>query len=244
MAIDNDLPSVKLPLDNFNSASSTTSSVSSSNNTRRPLVQVATNNSATFIQFPVRSRQSSPFVPLCRPRTSQSSARLSSNTPDTQSLSNQSKTSEPARTFSSDESDHKRVQSQQRANPILENPLLNHRKSPVKYPPIKSANESSRKTRLCQSAKPFKPLSNNIQLATIRASTVPPIVHPQENNMNISDRLLISIDNTPSEHQKQYVDNNKYDYITRWLNEVRAATCSNAAFQSESKSTKRRLIPA
>ncbi|CAF5134931.1 unnamed protein product, partial [Rotaria socialis] len=69
MAIDNELPSVK-PLSVFctSSSSSTSSSLSPFLRQRR-LIQVATNNSATFIQFPVNVRQSSSFIPICCPRT-------------------------------------------------------------------------------------------------------------------------------------------------------------------------------
>lgn len=245
MAIGNDLPTAK-PSSNFgvSSSASTSSSLSPFLRQRR-LVQVATNNSATFIQFPMNVRQSSTFVPICRPRTSYSSARLSSPTADTQSLSNQSKSSVQERTPSILSSEHKRGRSEQRTNPILSNPLLNHRKEPEKYPPVKSPNENVRPTRNCLSSRPFKSTAtNDSQLSTIRASTVPPIVHQPEINVSLSDRLIMSADNKTREHQMQYVDDSKYDYITRWLNAVRAATYSNENLQSESRILKRRIVPS
>jgi len=245
MAVDGDLPSVKQSsVVSASSSSSTSASLLPLNRNR--LVQVATNNSATFIQFPRNARRTFPFVPIFRPRTSHSSTRLSSYTVDTQSLSNQSKFSAnaPASSIASDE--HKRGHSQPRINPILNNPLLNHRKEEPKSPPVKSSNEYSRTTRLCLSSRPLKPTSNDTKMPTMRASTAPILAHQKETNINISDRLIIPIENKTSQQQQQqqtqYVDDNKYDYITRWLNEVRAATHSNEALLSKSKRIKRRLL--
>ncbi|CAF3801396.1 unnamed protein product [Rotaria sp. Silwood1] len=229
MAIDNDLPPVKPPSVVFvSSSSSSTSSSLSPFIRQRRLIQVATNNSATFIRFPTNARQSSPFVPISRPRISHSLTRESSAIVDTQSLSNQSKLSTHAATSSIASGDHKRDHSQQRINPILNNPLLNHRKEQPKSSPIKSS----------------KPLSNNNQISINCASTVSPIVNQQETNINLSDRLIISNDSKTSEQQMKYVDENKYDYITRWLNEVRAATFSNETFRTESSRTKQRILPS
>ncbi|CAF1035456.1 unnamed protein product [Rotaria sordida] len=234
MAIENDLPSVKPPSTVFVSSSSSSTSSSLSPFIRQGrLVQVGTNNSAAFIQFPTNARQSSPFVPISSPRTSHSLTRQSSSTVDTQSLSNQSKSSTHATTASIASGDHKRGHFEQRINPILNNPFLNHRKEQQKYPPIKSSNEHCLSSKL---------LSNNTQISTNCASTVLPIVHQQETNINLSDRLIILNDNKTREQQMQYVNENKYDYITRWLNAVRAATYSNETIRSESKRTKRRVL--
>lgn len=232
MAINNDLPCMKSSsVITESSSSSTSSSLLSPFNRRRRLTQVATNNSATFIQFPTSARQESSFVPITRPRTSYSSTRLSFHRADTQSVSNQSKSSVHTPSSSNASDDHKRGHSQHRINPILNNPLLNHRKEQPKSPPIKSSIEYSRTTRLCLSSKPLKATLNDAPIPTIRASTAPPYI----------DRLILPIDQNPSDQRMQYVDPNKYDYITRWLTELRAATCSNENFRTKSKRTKRRF---
>jgi hypothetical protein len=243
MAIESEVPSMKPSILASTSFTSPTSSSFLAFNHRKRLVQVATNNSATFIQFPRHARQASLFIPICHPRTSHSSTRLSSYIVETQSLSNQSKSSANAPTSSIASGDHKRSHSQQPTNPILTNSLLNHRKEQPKTPPPK---EYSRTTRLCLSSRPVKPTLNNTQIPMIRASTAPVSAHQQEANINISDRLILPIDKKTSEQQQQtqYLDDNKYDYITRWLNEVRAATYSKEALLLKAKRTKRRLIPA
>lgn len=221
-----------------------------SSNDRKRLVQVATNNSATFIQFPRNARQACPFIPICRSRTDHSSTRYSPQTVETQSSSTQSKsfTNAPTSSIASGEGENKRGQSQQRINPILTNPLLNHRKEHPKTPPMTSSNTHSRTTRLCLSSKPFRTTSNDAYRPTIRASTAPILAHPKQTNINISDRLILSIDQKrieqeqEQEQQTQYIDQNKYDYITRWLNEVRAATCSTKTVLVKTKRTKRAVV--
>lgn len=240
MAVENSLPTTTTtnqPSSNgFNSSSSSTSS-----NQRQRLVQVATNNSATFIQFLRNSRQAVPFIPICRPRTDHSSTRYSPQTIETQSSSNQSKsfTNAPTSSVASGEGENKRGQSQQRINPILTNPLLNHRKEHPKTPPLIPLKTYSRTTRLCLSSKPFRTTNNDTHTPTIRASTAPILAHPKETNINVSDRLILSIDQKriEQEQQTQYIDQSKYDYITRWLNEVRAATHS-----TKTKRTKRAFV--
>jgi hypothetical protein len=144
----------------------------------------------------------------------------------------------------SSEGENRRTHSQQRTNPILTNPLLNHRKEQPKTPPMKSSNEYSRTTRLCLSSKPLRATINDTQVPRIRASTAPVLARQKDTNINTSDRLIIKVDNKTSEQQPhtQYIDDNKYDYITRWLNEVRAATCSNNTLKT--KRTKRGLAPS
>ncbi|CAF1415117.1 unnamed protein product [Adineta steineri] len=243
MAINNDLPSIE-PISVKTASSS--SSTSSPLNQRRPLVQVATNNSATFIQFPTSTtRQASTFVPICRPRTSLSSIRLPLHTLDTQSVSNQSKFSIHAPSSSNISDDHKRSHSHQRINPILSNPLLNHRKEQPKTPPIRPSNEYSRTTRISLSSRPLKSTVNETHISNNRARTAPHLIHQKEPiNTNVSDRLTISIDKKPNEQQSQYIDPTKYDYITRWLNEIRSATSSNETVRTKSKRIKRRLTPS
>jgi len=239
MAINSDLPCVKPSSAITNSSSSSTSSSLSPFNRRKRLLQVATNNSASFIQFPANARQASPFVPINHPRTSYSSTCLPIHTADSQSLSNQSKSSVNAHSSSNASDDPKRSHSQHRINPILSNPLLNHRKEQPKSLPIKSSNEYSRTTRLCLSSKPLRATSNDTHKPIIRANTAPHLVHKKDTHINISDRLIIPIDKKSPGHQIQYVDANKYDYITRWLNEIRAATYSNEISRTKSKRTKR-----
>jgi hypothetical protein len=243
MAVDSDLPLVKHPSIVSGSSSSSASSSSSPFHGRRCLVQVATNNSSTFIKFPTNARQASPFIPVFRPRTSFSSTRLSSHTADTQSISNQSKSSAKAPTSCNTSDVHKRNHSEQRVNPILNNPLLNHRKEQPKSLPIKPSNEYSRTTRLCLSSRPLKSTQDDHRIPIIRASTAPLFAHQTDTNVNISDRLILPNNNkTSGQHQMQYADDNKYDYITRWLNEVRAATYSNETLPLKSKRTKQRII--
>lgn len=242
MAVDQELPLLKQSSSSSSSSSTTSSSVIPYAN-HRPHIQVATSNSATFIQFPRNARQATVFLPVNRPRTSHSSTRLSAYTAETQSLSNQSKIS------SLDSSEQKRCQSQQRTNPILTNPLLNHRKEQMKSPPIKSSKEYVRTTRLCLSSKPLRTATNETDMPVIRASTAPVIVHTKDsspNNAEISKQLSISNEiKTCSNYdqQTQYLDDNKFDYITRWLNEVRAATYSKEALLVKAKNIKRRLVP-
>lgn len=242
MAIDHDLPTMIQPSSN---GLNSTSILTSSSDNRKRLVQVATNNSATFIQFPRNARQACPFIPISRPRTDHSSTRYSPQTVESQSVSKSFPTP-PTSSVTSGEGDNKRGHSQQRTNPILTNPLLNHRKEQPKTPPMKSFKTYSRTTRLCLSSKPFRTTSNETHMPVIRASTAPILAHQKvETNINISDRLMISIDHKTIEHeeqQTQYIDKNKYDYITRWLNEVRAATCSNKTILAKTKRTKRGCV--
>jgi len=74
----------------------------------------------------------------------------------------------------------------------------------------------------------------------IRASTAPVVVHSKE-SFEVSIRLNTTNEN--HDQQTQYLDDTKFDYITRWLTEVRAATCSKEALLAETKSTKRRFVP-
>jgi hypothetical protein len=230
MAIDSDLPLLKQSsIFSASSSSSKSSSLIPFNNRQR-FVQVATTNSATFIQFPKSARQTSLFVPISRFRTSHSSTRLSPRTNDTQSLSNQSKSSKnPPTSSSTGSGEHKPDHFQQRINPILNNPLLNHRREEPKFSHI---------TRNCQSSKPLRATLNDTQIPIIRPTTAPMFGHQKE----ISDRLIISIEKkTFKQEETQYVDD-KYDYITRWLNEVRAATYYNETFLSKIRRTKRRFV--
>ena len=162
------------------STSSSSSCISPSHSRRQRLIQVATTNSSTFIHFPSNRRQSTSFVPVFRACTRMSSPM----TTDTYSSSNHSKISG---------NEHQRSHSQQRLNPILTNPLLNHRKEQVKFPPMKT-NSSS---------QPLKTLST----APRRASAVP---------------LLPPSDPLPT--PAPFLDEVKFDYITRWLEQIRLVT--------------------
>jgi hypothetical protein len=235
MAVDDHLQ-VVVPL----SITSTSSSPSSSPVTgRRRFIQVATDNSSTFIQFPINSRQSSLFVPTYRPGTRLSTARPFSRAKDTQSRSNRSKSSNTP-SASTVSAGHKRNHSQEKSNPILNNSLLNHRKEQPKSFPIKISTDSSHTTRLSLSSKPLKTISNDNQISTIPASTAPLSVHQTENS--ISDQQIIPDDNENNDEQKIHcLDKSKYDYITQWLHAVRQATYSTKTFLKK-KSSKNRFI--
>ena len=211
MAVDDHLPAISRV--SIGSASSS-ASASPTNERRQRLVQVATDNSSTFIPFPCHPRQSFSFVPVSRPRASLSSARISSPTGDAHSVSNQSKGSVHL-------PEQQRSRSQQRTNPILDNPLLNHRKQQVKESPPKLISDVSLISRLCLSSKPFKTALLNGQIMPRRANTAPLLLHPSENASSASERL------TPDDLNQQclpYLDVTKHDYITRWLQDIRLAT--------------------
>ena len=105
---------------------------------RRRLVQVGTDNSASFIRFPLNHRHSTLSIPV---RRSKANINLSLSMPsmlrDSQSRS----------FVKSDMS----ISVEQRTNPILTNSLLNYRKEQLK-PPV----DASRSTRLCLSSKPTR----------------------------------------------------------------------------------------
>ena len=243
MAIHTDLLTMHPSPPTTTSSSSTSSSLLPNYYQRKRLIQVATNNSATFIQFPKNVRHKFPFIPIT---TRLPTSHSSTNTLDTQSISS---TNVPVPSIDSSIKEYRRSRSQQRNNPILNNPLLNHRKEEIKIPPIKPPRQYPRTTRLCLSSRPFKYILHNSQNSNIRASTAPIFAHQSDTNINIYDRLITSVENKPSqqqenEQQTQYADDNKYDFITRWLNEVRAATCSNESIPTKVKRTKRRLVPS
>lgn len=162
--------------------SSTSSASISANRLRRQrLIQVATTNSSTFIRFPSNRRQSTSIVPMFHA----TSTRLSSPITDTYSSSNHS--------AKVSIHEHSRSHSQQRSNPILNNPLLNHRKEQVKFPPMKPNSRPS------LSSQPLKTLSN----APRRASATPDL---------------------PVEPPVSYLNEEKIDYIQRWLEQIRSVT--------------------
>jgi hypothetical protein len=206
--------------------SASSSSSSPSITERRRFMQVATDNSSAFIQFLTNSRQSLLFVPTHRSRTNLSTTP-SHLTKDTHSASNKSKSSNgPSLSFTS--TDHGRTHSEQRSNPILNNPLLNHRKEQPKSPPLKISTDFSY-TRLYLSSKPLKPISTN------RANTVPLLANQTESI--ISDKKIIPDDNKNIDQEEiPGLNKIKYDYITHWLNEVHQAT------YSKTKRSKKRLL--
>lgn len=205
MAVENDLGSMKpVPI------------ISSPAATSFPphRIQVATTNSATFIRFPNSARQSQAFIPLCPSRTSFSSTPVSCFTTDSKS----STSPEP--------NENRRGRSESRVNPILSNPLLNHRREQPKTQP-----------RTSYSAHPARlPLST----VTNRATTAPVLTDRQR-----ADALVIApVPTTPIEPEEDlclsYMDDVKFDYISRWIREVRAATFSDSRSPPRVKRSKRR----
>ena len=211
MAVDDQL-TIHAPL----SATSTLSSSSSS--TRRQLVQVATNNSSAFIQFPNTSRQLS-CIPPVRPREDRSRTRPFTCEADIRLASNA-----PLPTILPTD----RTQ-QQRLNPILNNSLLNHRKEQPKSSPIKISTDYSITTQLCLTSKPSKA---EHQIPTIRTDT------SQEAESSASDEQNENEDDDNQE-ETEYLDKSKYDYITRWLQEVEQAQSSaEKLFKTKRSKTK------
>ena len=227
MAVDYDSSSIR-PLTSF--GFNTSYGYPTGSQARKPLVQVATDNSATFIQFPAHYRSKCMFRPIYPSRTSFSSTPVSSINTETPSVSKSS---------GSDQTDTKRDPSQVRVNPILNNPLLNHRKEQPKTPLTSNQIGSSP-----------RPLKHNIVIdplsPTNRASTAPIFAHQINPNPRISDRNFLSVDEKidDSNQQRQYplLDENKHDYISRWISEVRAATFSHDTLNTRPKRTKRRLM--
>ena len=254
MAVDSDSSSVRpLTVASTSSASSTSSALKPIYGRER-LVQVATTNSATFIHFPTNNRQSSLFIPLCPSRTSVSSTPVSCITTETHSVSNRSKSSVRTPPSSNGNADQRRDLTQPRANPILNNPLLNHRKEQPKAVPVKSVSEYTRPTRLCLSSRPFRAAPADHSLAMNRASTAPLFAHQTNDNPDVSDRHMIPVNTKTNDEQQQppqqeqqqqqdfqHVHENKLDYITRWILQVRAATFSHGLLPIRPKRTKRRF---
>jgi hypothetical protein len=108
---------------------------------------------------------------------------------------------------------------QQKFNPILNNSLLNHRKEQPKSSSIKISTDYSLTTRLCLSSNSPK---TEHQTSTIRAHTPPQI------ESSISEQPNENEDNDQQETQQ--LDKSKYDYITRWLQEVEQAKSSTGTF--------------
>jgi len=226
MAVDDQLP-IQTPL----SAASTLSSSSSSSfiTERRHLVQVATNNSSTFIQFPANSRQIPLCIPTDRSRAIYLKTREFSHATDIRSISNPRSSSIPI-------SDRERHHSQQRYNPILNNSLLNHRKEQPKSSPIKPSTDYSLTTRLCLSSKAVKPISNDHPTSIIPANTSP------QTESSISDQQILPNEDEDNDQQEAHrLDKNKYDYITRWLQEVEQAKYPRKTF-TKTKRPKNKCI--
>ncbi|CAF2802332.1 unnamed protein product [Rotaria sp. Silwood2] len=235
MAVGDHLPVIVPTSASLNSScvSKSTSPSSSPIIERRRFAPTATHNSSTFIRFPTNTRQSTSFVPIYRPQANVLSVQPCSLTTDTQSLSNKSKSSNtPPSSITSDQ--HKHNYSQQRSNPILNNPLLNHRKEQPKSFPNKFSTNFSYTTRICLSSKTN---SNGNQLSTNRASTAPQLTHQIENT---SDRLIIPKNDENSDLQEiAYFYETKYNYIRRWLHDVRQATYCTETFRKTKRSKKR-----
>ncbi len=209
MAVDDQL-TIHAPL----SATSTLSSSSSS--TRRQLVQVATNNSSTFIQFPNTSRQLS-CVSTGRSREAHSKTRPFTCGADIRVASNA-----PLPTIPLTD------RTQQRFNPILNNSLLNYRKEQPKSFPVKISTDYSITTELCLTSKTPKA---EHQIPTIRTD----ISHETESS--VSDEQNENEDNDDDDQEEtEYLDKSKYEYITRWLQEVEQAQSSAETFSKTKRS--------
>ena len=177
------------------------------------------------------------YIPICRSRMSSSLTRPSSHTIDNQSLSNQSKSSAQVPTSNDTNNDCRRTHSQQRINPILNNPFLNHRKEQPKINVhINSSNEHHKKNQFYRLPRSLKLNSNIVRVPPIR-----PIQRTEITNTNKPNTMPALTNNHRTEQDISYVDKTKYDYITRWLNEVREATYSTELVRSTSKRTKRRF---
>lgn len=193
---------------------------------RERLVQVATCNSATFIKFPSHYRSNSSFRPLCPSRNSISSTPVSSLNTESPPLSKSS---------GSEQNEVKREPNKVRLNPILNNPLLNHRKEPARST-ISSARRPIFPNELTR--KPNQ--SSSESLATIsRPKTAPTCI---EHKINQSDRKLVENEENIAENDSASIDDHKHDFITRWLQEVRAATCSQQQSTATSKRNKRKIL--
>ena len=200
---------------------------------RRHPTQVATDNSSTFIEFPTNSRQSSLFIPTYRLRISRSSMRPFSPTTDTQFVLNKAQSLNTSSSSISNEN-HRRHHSQQRTNPILSNPLLNHRKEQPTFFPTKMLTDLSQDTKFNLSSKPPRPTASNKRILTTRANTNSFSTRPTETNST----RLIALKNNDEQEELSYLDKDKYDYITRWLDEVRQVTYSTSTSSKAKRSKK------
>jgi hypothetical protein len=192
----------------LSSLSSSSSSSSSSSATpgstyaeqrRQCLVRVATHNSSTFLSLPSNSRLRYVLKPVVRPDTSLSLTTTKTAT-DIYSVSNHSRMSSIGHTHPS--------------NPILNNPLLNHRKKNLAVlPAVKSVGDpsSTARRRLLSKASQRTHTrlqhGNNTTSSQVQSSTSIPIRQDDEQTA----RLL------------PYLDEIKFDLIARWLKDVRVA---------------------
>ncbi|UJR36358.1 hypothetical protein I4U23_029084 [Adineta vaga] len=218
MAVDDSLP--------ISQSSASSSSSLSSLTESRHRTQIATDNSSSFIPFFARLQQTTVFIPAHRSRTNLSTTPSSSLTTDIQSISNESKLSNPS-SSNSISRERKRFESQQRFNPILNNPLLNHRREVPKPVRMNISTDSSQTIKLHQTTKPFKVRSNDKQTST--SSLLTQRIEP------VTDRKVIS-------EELPLIDKRKYDYITRWIHDVRLATYSSEQRCSKMKVSQKRLI--
>ena len=168
-------------------------------------VQVATSNSATFIRFPSSARTTQPFIPLCPSRTSFSSTPVSSLTADSKS------------SCSPEPTEGRRGRSEQRVNPILTNPLLNHRREQPKTHP-----------RPRRSSQPTRRIVTAPMTAVPIITDVPQTILPEETSV------------AHVEEEPTYMDEVKFDYISRWIREVRAATKTEQRSPTRIRRSKRR----
>jgi hypothetical protein len=118
--------------------------------------------------------------------------------------------------------DHKRSHCQQRFNPILNNPLLNHRTESPKTLSTKNSTDFSHITKLCLLSQPSKT--------------------SQTENLIESFDIIINNNEDDIEEQVGDFDQSKHDYITRWLWEIRQATYNTTEPSSKSKRSKKRNV--
>lgn len=177
---------------------------------RRRFVQVATNNSSTFIQFPTNSRQLILVLPSIRTRANHSQTSFVSGTTDIQSGSSHSKSSN-TRSSSIVSADRSR----QKVNPILNNSLLNYRREQPKSFPMPMSTDLSNITRLSLSSKPC----NDPLVLTERTPHI-----PDEIQSTVSDSDITPDENeNTDEVEGPFLDPKKYKYVTQWLYEVEQA---------------------
>lgn len=182
---------------------------------RRQLVQVATNNSSTFIQFPTNSRQLILLLPNIRARANQSKTSFFSGTTDIQSGSSQTKSS---KTHSSSIGSTDR--SRQKFNPILSNSLLNYRKQQVKPASMQMSTDRSYTARVPLSSRPLKTKPNDL---------INPPVHTydtEEIQTVHSDTEVVPDENENEEIEEiepPFLNPSKYEYVTQWLLKVEQA---------------------
>ncbi|CAF1626128.1 unnamed protein product, partial [Adineta ricciae] len=225
---DDESESVSIPIaaQYLSMAPSSTSSSSASLVESRYRAQVATENSSSFMPFFARTHQTNVLVPAHRLRTNLATTPACSMNTDLQSLHSESKSSNIP-SSNSRSNDVKCVQPQQIPNPILNNPLLNHRRETPKPTRVNISTDSCQTVELHPMTKLCKARSKNgKQMSTVSLLT--------QRAQPVSDGTIVSGELPP-------IDKVKFDYITRWIHEVRVATYTSGCY-SKMKFSPKRLI--